>query len=103
MKLLKFLPKPRKHNLIYIRRVFGDSMSPTLLSGQIVIAVGFVNLRVGDVVIADIEGREVIKRIDSIDDQGIRLIGDNRLASTDSRDYGPVDRTVICSRVIYAR
>jgi type IV secretory pathway protease TraF len=46
-------------------------------------------------VVAWVDGRLVIKRVASLGAQRINLAGDNVAASTDSRDYGPVDRSQI--------
>lgn len=60
-------------------------------------------LRPGDVVVARQPDRphlEIIKRIRSIDAAGtIFLVGDNPMASTDSRDFGAVSREQILARV----
>lgn len=101
MILPAFLPRRKKRNLICIRRVVGESMIPTLRPGQIVVALGFMPLRVGAIVIADIAGREVIKRVAAIDDVSATLLGDNESASTDSREYGPIKISLIHGRVIF--
>lgn len=74
---------------MFIRRVAGQSMSPALKSGQIVI--GWRTLpRVGGIVLAHQAGREVIKRIESVKNNEYYLVGDNRAESQDSRHYGSV-------------
>jgi len=74
-----------------LRRVVGDSMLPTLKAGDIVIAK-HKQPQVGDIVIADIGTKEVIKRIVSIDAVGYELRGDNISASTDSRIFGKIQQ-----------
>lgn len=98
-----FSPRRKKLRLVYIRRVVGVSMLPTLRPGQIVLALGLLPLRAGDIVVAEVGGREVIKRIATIDEAGAMLLGDNLSSSTDSRDYGSVDRSFVRGRVVFVR
>lgn len=84
---------------MFIRRIRGRSMTPTLEPGQIV--VGWRRpLRSGDIVLARQAGREVVKRIKSIDDNKIYLVGDNSDESQDSRHYGPVDFSDIIGSIM---
>ncbi|HET8777612.1 MAG TPA: S26 family signal peptidase [Candidatus Limnocylindria bacterium] len=76
--------------------VRGRSMAPTLLSGDRLL-VARLGPRVGDVVLAADPrdaGRELVKRVVSIDAFGVTLRGDNPAASTDARTFGaiPTDR-----------
>lgn len=74
-------------------------MSPVLTTGDVII--GWKRrVRVGDIVIARINDREVVKRIDSFRDDKPYLIGDNRQESTDSRHYGPVAESAILGTVM---
>lgn len=98
MKLLRFLPSLRNRPLV-IRRVVGESMAPVLQPGQIVIGSGWIEPRVGDIVIAHMKGREVIKRVTVLEGPLVELIGDNRSASSDSRDHGAIKRDMIIARV----
>ena len=79
-----------------IRRVVGRSMVPGLEPGNIVIAARHKTLRLDDVVVARMNGREVIKRVTRIKPDGrLFLQGDNAQASTDSRSLGLVDKSDI--------
>jgi phage repressor protein C with HTH and peptisase S24 domain len=71
------------------------SMIPTLRNGQVVIAVKKHNYFVGDIVIATQAGNKVIKRVSAITNELFYLVGDNKLDSVDSREYGPVKRSAI--------
>jgi phage repressor protein C with HTH and peptisase S24 domain len=104
MKSLKFSGKPRKPSVL-IRRVVGDSMTPTLRAGQIVIVSGrFAHLRPRDIVVIRHAGLEKIKRISQIDPlRGVFVVGDNLQASTDSRSFGWLDFDEIVGRVIWPR
>jgi len=75
-------------------RVAGASMEPTLRDGdRIAVRPPFGHEpHVGQIVVADLGDREVIKRVAAVDADGIRLAGDNRSASTDP---GQVPREAI--------
>lgn len=64
-------------NLLIIRRVVGASMEPTFKAGQLVVASSLLKPKVGRVIIAESDGKEVIKRVISIDDDKLKLSGDN--------------------------
>lgn len=74
-------------------------MSPALMPGDIVLTVP-VGLKKGSIVLAEVNGREVIKRVDKLDGAKVHLIGDNRNDSTDSRHYGPVNKNVILGTIM---
>ena len=78
-------------------------MAPSLVAGQIVIVWTAGRYAVGDVVMAHARGREVVKRVASIDGRQVELLGDNRHKSTDSRSYGPVPQTDIVGTLIWPR
>jgi signal peptidase I len=73
-----------------IRRVEGPSMQPTFISGDIVIArkIKPKDVLVGDVVVVRYQGTDIVKRIVSIENNKLYIVGDNLSASTDSRNYG---------------
>jgi nickel-type superoxide dismutase maturation protease len=93
--------------------VTGDSMGPTLNDGDYVQGLRLprgwrptVLLRPGAIVVARRPDRpeiDVIKRIASREANGaLRLTGDNPVASTDSRHFGPVAPSAVES-VIWLR
>lgn len=87
--------------LLLFRRVVGASMAPKLRPGQIVVATGwFRKLRPGQVVIVRKNNRELVKRIERIEQNKLFLIGDNLRASTDSRQFGWLDHRHVVARVI---
>jgi nickel-type superoxide dismutase maturation protease len=45
--------------------------------------------------------RLLIKRVGAVDAAGIEVLGDNADASTDSRQFGLVERRAILGRVVY--
>jgi nickel-type superoxide dismutase maturation protease len=92
--------------------VVGSSMKPTLEAGDRLLvlrgSVALLRLRPGTVVLARspaASGLEVVKRIAGIASDQRRseyvLLGDNPVASTDSRHFGPLPATAITGRVIY--
>lgn len=90
--------------LLYVRRIAGDSMAPTLLHGQIILASGvFRRYRVGDIVLIRHNGIEKIKRITDVSERGVFLEGDNTLQSTDSRSFGWITNQAIIAKLIWPR
>lgn len=61
-------------------------------------------VRQGDVVLlADprTSGRQLVKRVAAVSEDGVTVGGDNEAASTDSRTFGPADRAQLWGRVLY--
>lgn len=87
--------------LLFVRRIVGDSMLPSLKKNQLVIATGLRKTKKGGVVVAEVNGIEVIKRITDFKHGSVWLEGDNQEASTDSRRYGWIDRGAVRGVVIY--
>lgn len=71
-------------------RVEGDSMLPLFREGDAVVVFRWARVRPGRVVMARVEGRTVMKRVDSVSEHGIFLRGDHAEKSTDSRAFGAV-------------
>lgn len=101
MKSQLSLLKRKKPRLLFVRQVVGDSMLPTLRSGAVVVGAAFLRPRIGDIVVASVGSREVIKRVTGVDDDKIVLQGDNPHASTDSRHYGSVEYEAVIGRIIF--
>lgn len=90
--------------MIQLRRVVGDSMSPTYKQGQIVIVSLLKKPALHSVVIAVQGGREVMKRVVGIDTNlMVDLRGDNTEHSTDSRQLGRVHVRKILGVVIWPK
>lgn len=88
--------------------VHGDSMEPTVSSGQIVLVnrLAFVTRppRTGDVVVVEHPlhpGALVVKRLAGAQDGRFFLRGDNPSHSIDSRHYGTVPESRIHGRVVF--
>jgi len=87
------------------KRVIGESMEPTLISGDLIIIdkLTYVYRRpaVGDVIAFWMSNEKVaVKRISEIEDQDIYVMGDNTKVSNDSRSYGPIPREDVIGRAL---
>jgi len=77
----------------YRVRVDGHSMEPALSHGSHVLVRKGAQPVVGDIVLCDHpyqSDMRVLKRVETIDDEALFLLGDNPEESTDSRSFGPV-------------
>jgi len=78
-------------------------MYPALRQGQVVVCSSLHGLRKNRVVIIRHDDKEKVKRLDSIKDEKITVVGDNQDQSTDSRDFGKLEKRQIIGVVIYPR
>lgn len=90
-------------NMLIIRRVVGDSMLPGLASGAIVVGLKPKKPKTGDVVIITHNGKEKIKRVKSIDEYEMYVVGDNPGKSTDSRHFGPLTKHAVIATIVWPR
>lgn len=85
--------------------IYGNSMLPTLKPGQDILCFNWAYLfskpKKGDIVVVKVNGRDIIKRIQKYDDRRIFVTGDNQKKSTDSRNFGPIDKSEIIGKVIF--
>ncbi len=88
---------------IVIRRVEGHSMEPTLKQGAIIFATPLLSVGKGDVVVAQRDDKDIIKRATKIKDEKYFLEGDNSSHSRDSRRFGLVEKSEVLGRVIPSR
>jgi type IV secretory pathway protease TraF len=79
-------------------------MLPAYDPGDILLGWRWFRPRPGQVVVARLAGRPIIKRIVAITPAGLHLAGDNPGRSTDSRHFGPLPagqlEAVILMRVL---
>ena len=75
-KIVVRLRKP-----LILRRVVGHSMSPTLRPGQIIMASSLLLPSKGRIIIANKNGKEIIKRVKFIEHNTLSLEGDNKHSS----------------------
>ena len=86
--------------------VYGDSMRPLFEPGDklrvSVIIYKIMRPRVGDVVVVrdPRTGRLILKRIKRLEGAGYFVLGDNPMASTDSREFGVIHKNEIVGRVV---
>ncbi len=101
---MKFLKKLNKLNFLLIRRVEGQSMLPSLSTGQLILAVKYkpVNLT-GRVVICRYNQLEIIKRVKWANQNELYVLGDNPEYSRDSRFFGPISRNQLIGLVIWPK
>lgn len=85
---------------IGLYRVEGESMLPTLKPRAVVVGRRPGRLAVGRIVVAEVGGRLVIKRVASIDDGQVWLLGDNPRKSTDSRTFGAISVSAVRAVII---
>ena len=79
-------------------------MLPTLKPGQdVLVWCWFINPKVGDIVVVNHDGKEMVKRIRLSVDRHIVVMGDNERESTDSRNFGPIERSKIVGKVIFIK
>ena len=86
---------------MFLRRVDGRSMEPTLSEGDVIICNKKRQYHVSDIVVAVVDGRQVIKRIYGKTEHKVYLLGDNLIESTDSRQYGPIANELILGKCSY--
>lgn len=84
--------------------VHGNSMLPYLRAGQDVISFNWAYLgkkpKVGDIVVIKQNGKEMVKRVQSLNGCFIFVAGDNDKESTDSRHFGTINLDQIVGKVM---
>lgn len=89
---------------LLVRRVHGHSMLPVLIPGTYVIGLRwFRGVRPRRVIIFSRNGRELIKRVDHSNENGLFVLGDHPEASTDSRSYGYINREDVAAVIVWPR
>ena len=86
-------------------KVYGKSMLPTLKPGQDVLVFNWAYIfskpKNGDIVVIRVNSRDMVKRIQRVQGYECFVEGDNKETSTDSRDFGVIDRSRIVGKVIF--
>ena len=79
-------------------------MVPVLPPGTTVVANRWDNhLGPGDIIIFFHDGREKIKRIQTLENNKIYVLGDHKEESTDSRHFGVIDTNQVIGKVWWPR
>ena len=81
--------------------VRGLSMVPNLGFGDELLIRYGAKIAVGDVVVFRRAGQNDIKRVESISDEGIFVVGDNAMASLDSRNYGLIRHNQVLGKALF--
>jgi nickel-type superoxide dismutase maturation protease len=93
-----------QHGLREVFLIEGDSMLPTLKSGEVILINPRADLCVGDIVLARHPYKKSVKMVKRIEqilpDERYFLIGDNPAASTDSRTFGAVSLKYILGKAV---
>ncbi len=87
----------------HFRLVQGTSMVPAYRPGQTILVSNNRSVKVGDVVVAFMNGREVLKRVTGQQDGQVFLEGDNSEHSTDSRQHGWLVDRHIFGKVVWPK
>lgn len=80
--------------------VAGLSMVPTLAPGERLLVRYDGPIVLGDLVVFEHEGQIDVKRIERIEADGIFVLGDNDLVSTDSRNYGLIAHKDVLGTIV---
>lgn len=79
-------------------------MIPVLPPGTLVFGIRYYRkLKPGHVVVVNHEGKEKIKRIEKIKDSQIFILGDHPETSTDSRQFGWLEKNQVTARIFWPR
>lgn len=89
--------------MIFFRKIIGDSMSPTLKEGQVVVFHQIRNFKVGQIVIAFVKGKEVIKRIAKIENGKIYLAVEDKKHAHNGKFYASVTDSKISGVLLWPR
>lgn len=81
--------------------VRGLSMVPNLGFGDELLIRYGAQVAVGDVIVFRRSGQNDIKRVESMSDEGIFVLGDNAMASLDSRDYGLIRHDQVLGKALF--
>ena len=90
------------HSPYQTYKVKGNSMSPCLKEGDILIVKKTKKVKIRDIIALTNpqDQRTIVKRIIKIEDHKFFVQGDNESASTDSRDFGLIERDNIIGKIV---
>lgn len=88
--------------MLLLRRVGGKSLEPIYRHGQLVLGLRTRRLRVGKIILFEHEGHEKLKLITDVTTEKVFVEGTSHYSS-DSHDFGWIDRTSIKAIIIWPR
>jgi phage repressor protein C with HTH and peptisase S24 domain len=89
--------------MFFLRRVTGDSMNPTLENNQLILCSQDRNFKAGQVVVAFVKNKEVVKRIAKIENSYVLLEVDDKKHAHNGKYYAKILDTNIEGIVIWPR
>jgi phage repressor protein C with HTH and peptisase S24 domain len=89
--------------MFFIRRVSGNSMTPTLKSGQVVLCKKNEIFKNGQIVVAKVKNIEVIKRIGKIENDNIFLVVDDNKHAHNGEYYAEINKNKVVGLVIWPK
>ncbi len=95
--------KPNKIRPFLLHRVTGSGMLPVLKPSQLVFAMSRRQYQDEDVVVIWHNGMEKIERVRTVQGNRFEVRGDNPSRSTDSRQFGLIEKQAILGKVIWPR
>lgn len=82
-------------------KISGTSMEPHFHANERVLICTWSIIRPGDIVVCRAEAKTLLKKVDHKEGNRFFVIGENRTASTDSHDFGCIDRSAILGKVLF--
>ena len=71
------------------------------MPGQLVVGICWLKPRPGRLVIVEVEGRQIVKRLSKTNGSKVYILGDNESFSTDSRRFGWISKNDLLASVIW--
>ncbi len=101
MKRIKSLLTNYFRRMLFVVRVDGESMYPSLIPGRVYLASNLFALRQGDFAVfrnPKETGRIFVKRVEEIRD-GAYIMESSVSWGSSSRDFGPVDKRLVEGKI----
>jgi len=84
--------------MLFLRRVTGHSMEPVLREGMVILAIRSKSIDEGDIVVASVNDKEVVKLAKKVNSKQSYLAGNKP-----EHDIGWVDRRSIKGKLVWPR